>query len=388
MGYVVLVFLLMSQFSLLHSGESEPKLDNKVDTKPVLRTPIYGLTQTKPAVDEGLLFEPYPEDQYLKILELIREIDPESYAMLKECSERLGIACVQHNLNYFGITYNKRGTDGVVYPILVPLLSPDHPSFKSRLIDNLQEFYKSAFNERHDYETNFITQEQRFYSLKKWLNKRWLDAFDRPLFRKIDPNNILSIVREIAPYLYGKIVEQDPLGRYNLKVYKEGIAAVRCSAYNGLPVFDIHPEFETLSKNEQRFILGHELGHFVLDHLHYTVSAPPKHLMLFPDSPAGQHSKEIFKMAKRRIRELEADRFAVINLGIDYRDGLEWMQREVREELEEPIKIFESSHPLFPQRIAHLQELGENLELGRERLNLMTPEDWDYAIARCFNQLV
>lgn len=171
------------------------------------------------------------------------------------------------------------------------------------------------------------------------------------------------------------------------------MAACECDAWTGLPILILGPIFFDLPKNERRFVIAHELGHFALGHT--TKSADPVNEKIFPKNSEGEKSKEKVKLARSRVDELEADRFAIINLGVNYQDALAWMNQTFMKDEEiyrdypnffKRRNTFESSHPLFPERIKQMEALGQDLRLGKLRLNLMTDVDWDNAIKQCFYQ--
>ena len=337
------------------------------------RNPILGLTQTKPALSETSRFALYDylveaDAEKLKIiLYLVSRADPELYDMLQECSLQLGESCIRKDYIPFVpregfLIYRKKGANGIFYPIFLYtfplddlLEGPNRREYQKEFIEYLNLFYKPAFKEKDDYET-----------------------------KSIDSNSVLDIIAKIAPYLYQKMIEDDPSAKYNIRRADRDLASVSCSLYNGLPEIKINPLFETLPENIRTFVIGHELAHYVLGHGESNRQRYNNNKRLFPESPAGERSKQTFERTMSRVQEFEADRFAIVNLGINYLDALAFMQWDKKYYLTS-LKTFDTTHPLSLDRIKQIEELGRDIESGRIRLNLMTDADWDYAIQRCLN---
>lgn len=201
--------------------------------------------------------------------------------------------------------------------------------------------------------------------------------------------HFLEIINSLAPELYEKIIKVEPTGLYHFDKYT-GCAGIFFSEEDGLPFLCInYKKVMTMPIKIQRAIIAHELGHYALGHQLEKSAIKLKHSHLFKDSfydksltITTRHKKirvtadfsphESFQNAASRVREYEADRFAVLQFGIpidDCVEEIELLKKLSQSHLwffqkETPYHAFESSHPLFKQRIEHIRSLGPEVTLG------------------------
>jgi hypothetical protein len=200
---------------------------------------------------------------------------------------------------------------------------------------------------------------------------------------------VMPIIQELAPELYKEIVAVDPGGEYHIDLYeRDSYAIVTPSTKDGLPEIDISFDFVKLPKNELRFLLAHELGHYVLGH---PFNEPPlvhKALEKIVAESGKLPFKESFRHAFTRVQEFEADRFAVIEFGIPIDDAIVLMKKSepgrvyssienYEYALKNPQKeTFQSTHPLQKARIEQFEELRREVELNKIHGKQPEPIDW------------
>lgn len=232
---------------------------------------------------------------------------------------------------------------------------------------------------------------------------------------------VLRLIATLSPILYDRLITIDPTGVKYIEINSKDtdLAAVQCQK-DGQPLFVINQKFMNLPLNEQLFVMGHELGHYVLGHYHSSahMDYTPKveheltradyalkkssnnrlgggsgnELMikgrlrpikgLTPESSHFLDTAFAFDNAYSQSNEFEADRFAILSFGINPDDGIAFMQRQAKAGKAEGLHRFEKTHPFFKNRIAQLEELRQEQDLPQNQ-NLAKDINWDQVLLAC-----
>jgi hypothetical protein len=211
---------------------------------------------------------------------------------------------------------------------------------------------------------------------------------------------LMDIIKDLAPALYEAIMAVDPTGADHIqKSDKSGSKnfSVTLSKKDGLPVIIIGSETYKVPVEHKRAIIAHELGHYALGHLFKRPTIRLKFLEEIPEEvrmekkvlkirgkPFGVSGtlpveQKSFEHAFSRQQEFEADRFAVIEMGIPIDDAIaerkSWSHLLTDEEKGEQ-KTFKRTHPLTTARIKQLEDLRPEVELNKAHKRQPTPIDW------------
>ena len=163
-----------------------------------------------------------------------------------------------------------------------------------------------------------------------------------------------------------------------------------------MPIVLLDADEIKLPLREFRYIIAHELGHYVLhstlDNTRTLTSCPsPAHRVLSTQATMQELKKgkkisgqlpfeESFQLAYSRVQEHEADKFAVIEMGIPIDDAIANAKRGVEEQdsqLENSKKeTFKSTHPLWADRIKQFELLRPEVELNKVRNTKRQSIDW------------
>lgn len=143
----------------------------------------------------------------------------------------------------------------------------------------------------------------RFAGEKVGVNSAAVERRDQTIQKPL--RKALDVTPEVTPYLHKVVAAvcrnlSVPLQSVRARVYASEEMQAQCSlADNGCLIEISSSLVEHLDSDEQAFVFGHELGHFLLDHH-------------FLDLPPGQ-SLEGFRLV--RAREISADRLGLIAAG-------------------------------------------------------------------------
>ena len=158
-----------------------------------------------------------------------------------------------------------------------------------------------------------------------------------------DRKLVLSIINDLAPSLYETIIKFDPTGIDHIKEHEDKYnASVNYSLDDGLPIIYIGSEEIKLPILELHRLIGHELGHYVLNHIKKKPTLSHKLLQKEVSGEEFKKGKKVagqlpfektFERAFSRIQEYEADRFAVIELGVPIDSAIAASKRRIRENL-------------------------------------------------------
>ena len=221
---------------------------------------------------------------------------------------------------------------------------------------------------------------------------------------------ILELVQALAPELYAELIIFDSTGVQYIKTNYSGLAAVQCDDSTGYPIILVSKKFMEIPWNQQLFIIAHELGHWVLGHnglggannsdelqeqfskFLSKISAADRQLHRKNPKLGLGYGRDLeikgeikrlkghplpmdatFDKAYMRDNEFAADRFAVMDLGVDPEDGIAWMRNDLiddkigRTKDSELNRLFSRTHPFTEARIAQMEELKRELRLGMPR---------------------
>lgn len=297
----------------------------------------------------------FPKAEYDHYMKLMSEIDPYVHEQLKASHKEIGSPFIERDEGNDRIEHRKEDTYG--YPII----------FLSSMLDKPECEQKAILS---------------FYAQKY----RLLDQHATPEERRY----ILELMRLIDPSLYDAIVEVDPTGINHILWSDFFGISLTSSDIDGLPIIliDRHT-LAHLNPYEQQAFLAHELGHYVLKHLQRAQT--PSHDYFFERASdnrsfakgkkvAGQLAPyETFRLAAERIQEHEADRSAILDFGID----IDIMLSAARKIIDLSAQLgdidgptFQRTHPLWVDRIKHLESLRSEVELRTAKQEPLKRFDW------------
>ena len=195
---------------------------------------------------------------------------------------------------------------------------------------------------------------------------------------------ILKIINSLAPELYNEIIKVDQNGEdhiiYNDKSY---YGATIKAANDGLPLLKVGERFPKRGYLSNRCTIAHELGHYVL--LGHTEDklAAIKHSSLatinsYPSCPGIRLDfKCAFLYSQLRIQEYEADRFAVLNMGMLINDMIKTFNTR---DANHGNKTFNATHPRLEQRLEHIKNLKREVELQKAHGGKLPQINWNSLI--------
>ncbi len=292
----------------------------------------------------------FPSPEYDYWMKLIEQTDSTAFEQLKKCGVTYGKPCLEMAIDqsYSLVVPGEEESHGYPFLLINPDLKlEDAPYVKSRL-ESVLTWYK------HDTETraSAITPDEQ--------------------------SKVMEIIKDLAPPLYQEMIAVDPTGAHHIKRYYGGSnAEIAPSALDGLPEIRISADFSNQPKSMLRVLMAHELGHYAL--VHFNI-ARLTHEVLEKNSlrqfkkgkrVSGQLGfEESFAHAFSRTQEYEADKFAVLELGIPLDDAIAWAKKEAQEagevENKAPSKMtFTSTHPFWTSRIKQFEELRPEIELNK-----------------------
>ena len=182
-----------------------------------------------------------------------------------------------------------------------------------------------------------------------------------------DRDKVFEILQSIDLQLYTELKKIDPTGENHIGSIDYGDAAVSCSQKDGFPAIRVEHFLLKLPFEKQRWVLAHEIGHYVLGHViirdhipfpyHKTLKYNPDLSCPYFRNTKGHFTKvEMFKAfhnAFIRLTEYEADEFAVRIMGIDPLTGVAMFENNISKS----DSNFNRQHPTPKCRIEHLQRL-------------------------------
>ena len=211
--------------------------------------------------------------------------------------------------------------------------------------------------------------------------------------------HFLEIIKELAPKLYTKIIAIDPTGEHHILRHEDGSnASVIPLLEDGFPLIRVGTEIRNFPLDWQKFIIGHELGHYVLGH--FKTHAAPHDTLNTENEEAQEYAsgkkmagqlpfKPTFEKAFSRIQEYEADRFSILGFGTAIDDGIAWRQERIKQiKKEEGVQehpekeTFNRTHPQDDARIKHLESLRPEVELQKAHGETPPPIDWNALIEK------
>jgi hypothetical protein len=298
----------------------------------------------------------FPKDGSDYWMRLIQEVSPKVYKELKECEEVSGKSCLEIGMQ--GGIEIKPGKKTNGYPIMVidPIIQFQYRG------SNLKDYLKSHINDINDYSDYILSKNERMF--------------------------VLDIIKSFAPQLYEEIVAIDPNGYDHIARDSDPLnAEASLSIPDGFPLIRIGSGIIGLPIKWARFIIAHELGHYALEHLsgwsikHPALQKPGTLEFKKGKKVSGQLPlKESFQHAYTRILEFEADRFAVMELGVSIDDAIAWRKERALTTLEpeSPIsrETFKRAHPLSHARIDQLEGLRREVELRKAQNRQPKPINW------------
>ena len=314
----------------------------------------------QPELESKYAFSP---EEYEYFMGLIKQINPTAYVKLKKCEDVTSNPCIEKYLDKDPEFPDSLGkvfegdAESQGYPLLLldPALKDHDEEFQKAML----QLYLKIYNEE-EIVPPITPQEQE---------------------------NIMKIIKSIDPRLYQEIVAVDPTGSEHIaRDYRPDTISVSASQKDGLPIINIYSSaIVEFPFDELRWVIGHELGHYVLGHVHEDIEKyKVRHKGLVPTEKGSGEFKKVkkvsgqlpfeitFQKALQRTYEDEADRFAVVDLGIGIDAGIAAAKRyqlKLKEhEIASPEKeMFYRTHPFWPARIKHLNELRREVELRKAR---------------------
>ncbi len=288
----------------------------------------------------------FAPDEYEHYMQLIKKISPKVHTQLTGCALELGEPCLEKSEN--NRSYVIPGTS----------LSNGHPMI----------ILASLGNQSEDQQKEILTS----------LIKRYTDIKNTLPITKNEQEDILTIIQDIAPELHSQLINLNkivihPYTQKQLthtvkdhirRNYDSGLAVNVCP-FDGFPIIWIDQDsfIDNPDPQEQfKAAIAHELGHYALRHLQNNQKTSKPAL------------KELRK-AYSRTEELEADRSMVLDFDIPISLAIE--NAKTLQMQENPAtKTFQSSHPVWADRIKHLKSLQTEVELKQAHKEGRKIFDW------------
>lgn len=307
---------------------------------------------------EGPMDYSFPKEEYEHYMQLIKEIDPAVHTKLRQCETAIGAPCIEEAVDIEGtVDFGSDETHG--YPIIV--------------IKSMKDY----------------DEEGQKNILKVYID--WYNSIKiAPPITPAEQQKVMEILKSIDLTAYEAVAKVDPMGTNHIKRHYGNGASIAPSPIDGLPEIQIDAECFNLPIGELRFVMAHELAHYVLGHFfeEYQLS---HHILAKEEVPAELKKgktvsgklpfKGTFENAFNRTKENEADRMAIIDFGINIDDGIalakRWLLEAKEHEIEAPQKAtFSSTHPLWASRIKYLESLRREVELNKTRKIRIKPINW------------
>ncbi len=180
---------------------------------------------------------PFPKDQYEQYMRVIKKNDPVVYDELKK----------------YELTFSEPA-------LLKAQLPTDKPIREKNGFPVIVLFLTG----------NDSTESKKFELETK------ITIFYKPFMPLKERLIVLELIKSLAPELHQELIAIDPTGKNHLSFDSDPInASATYSVRDGLPQLTLGKKLFEVSQEELLFILGHELGHYVLGHCKH--STPPRH---------------------------------------------------------------------------------------------------------------
>ena len=302
---------------------------------------------------------PFPADEYEQYMQLIKAIDPVVYEQLNEYEAYFS----EPGLLKSQYVFNEDVQEKNGYPIIILNLQKGESEESQKLeLEIAISLYKACI----------------------------------PLKER---TAVLALIKSLAPELYQEIVAVDPTGKDHLKFDKYPTnASVSRSPKDDLPVITLGKNILQDPQEEQRFIIGHELGHYALGHrdlshhkpIHTTLKTVPD----LPQDSATERKNSRFKFeeafcrAYSRENEYEADRFSILTMKTNSDAASSWFQKstlQAQSQNKSARHTFLNTHPQNHARIEHFESLSREVELQKARGEKGAPINWKALIEKYKN---
>ncbi len=302
---------------------------------------------------------PFPPDEYREYMRIIETLDQSVYKNLTACEEKLGGPCV-------------RVREGKMSEIILPS------------------------DETHGYPIILLDRDIEKCPTKKDYLERVIQNYKQVLLMTHEERTkILGIIKNLAPELYTELVTVDPTGKNH--IIRGNDTEIDISSKDGLPLFIVsYSNAMELPEDQLRWILGHELSHYVQDDYEDFYGVPPTHKAMKGNETLPQEYapgkkisgqlpfEETFKKARSRTKEYGADAGSVMRFSTNIDAAIAWLKNQGRRREEEykianqPLTTFTTTHPLNKDRIAHLESLRNEDEVERRKANEQEPAPIDW----------
>lgn len=306
----------------------------------------------------------FPREEYEQYMKLIKELDPEVHETLQKCEKTLGYPCIEPAIGEEIDEVLPKSEETQGFPTMIFKSVKDYPEdVQKGLLKIPVEWYKAEMNK--EMVTEMSTEERQ---------------------------KILQGFKTIDPDLYNAIIKVDPTGENHIKRSYIGGTWTLVSEVDGLPEFYFDQSVVDEPLNQMLCTLAHELAHYILGHFYevYSLSHPqlvkegaPYEEFKKGKKVAGQLPfKETFDKARQRSKENEADRMIVIDFGLPIDDAIAHAKHLLVKAEEEYLKLphketFQTTHPLWANRIKHFESLRSEAELRRAQKKQRKPVDYD-----------
>ncbi len=306
----------------------------------------------------------FPKDEYLKYMEIIKTLDESVYENLTACEEKLGKPCVRvHEGKMFKIIPPSDKTHG--YPLILLPRDIEKHQHKRIYLEHVIQKYNQAYA---------LTKEQK---------------------------KVLRIIKDLAPELYAELMTVNPIGKDHIIIHGNH-TGINKQTHDGLPLFIVsYSDAMERPEDQLRFILGHELSHYVQDDYEDFYQVPPTHKAMRGNETLPQEYtpgkgissqlpfEETFKKARSRTKEYKADASSVMRFGTNIDAAIALLQNQAMR-LEKSYEItkqplpttFTTTHPLHKDRIAHLESLRSEVEHRKASGQKPAPIDWKALIEK------
>ena len=251
---------------------------------------------------------------YKKYMQIIQQKDIDAYENIKVAEKKLGKSCLI------------KSQEDIKKPEI--RIDQENPGYPAIILP--RRFFWLPIKEKEEH----LSSLAKKYTII-------------PDIKAEEQEKVMDILEEIAPKLYRDIDNRDPKGHCHIgRSYQYDLASASYSPITGLPILFIAENFTSLDHEHQKFLLGHELGHFGLEH----------------------HLKENSHLDSKQ-REYAADIFSVLNLRTDIEKTIFFMKDRHKKSTRD---YTNSTHPSWKERAEALEKLLPHISALREAHD---PED-------------
>ncbi len=237
--------------------------------------------------------EPLSQKNYKKYMRIIQQKDVNAYESMQAAEKKLGASCL--------ITSRKDIKEPAI------MIDQENPGYPTIVLSH--SFFDLSLDKK---ERALISLTNRYKVIED--------------ITKQEQEHVLGLITSLNKQVGSSMQIQDIERNYT-----GSIAQIRLSPAAALPILSIGKEFLDFPIDQQKFIIGHELGHYLLNNI-------------YEDCSTFQESHE---------REYLSDSYSVLKLGASPEAAYALFSKYSKKE---KAKISLSTHPLWKDRARRLEE--------------------------------